>query len=230
MDLPRKIGAALVLAGSLLLAIYVVPTVYGAAMARIEMAQFRAQTSTNRLWDAARVRAYRRSLGVALTPEAVLRVPKLGIEVPVFEGTSELTLNRGVGHISGTALPGQSGNIAISGHRDGFFRPLKDIAVGDMIEIQRPTKSGEEQAGEAGNPSSPTPSGAAGIATDRYKVIQIKIVFPSDTSVLNKTSDATLTLVTCFPFYYVGSAPERYIVQASLQNAANTVKNTTGAY
>jgi sortase A len=129
-------------------------------------------------------------------PEAILRVPKAGIEVPVLEGTDDLTLNRGAGHIAGTALPGQAGNMAITGHRDGFFRGLKDVAPGDTIEVVR--------------------SGTAGSQTDKYLVRNIKIVFPTDTSVLNKTPDSTLTLITCYPFYFVGAAPQRYVIQASL--------------
>jgi sortase A len=183
-------------AGSLLLAGFLVPAVYGRAMAHLAVAQFRAQNRSQSLWDTARIRAYQRTLGVAMTPpEAVLRIPKVGIEVPVFEGTSDLVLNRGVGHISGTALPGQPGNLAITGHRDGFFRGLKDIAVGDRIELQRPGSASQ---------------------TDIYLVRKIAIVFPSDTSVLHSTDNSTLTLVTCYPFYYVGAAPQRYIVQATL--------------
>jgi sortase A len=193
-------------AGGLLLAAFLVPAVYGRAMAHLAVAQFRAQNHSQSLWDTARIRAYQHTLGVALTPpEAILRIPRVGIEVPVFEGTSDLVLNRGVGHIAGTAMPGQpggpAGNIAITGHRDGFFRGLKDIAVGDRIELQRP--------------------GAASL-TDTYLVRNVAIVFPSDTSVLNPTNASTLTLVTCYPFYYVGAAPQRYIVQATLLTSADS--------
>jgi sortase A len=162
-------------------------------MSHFALAQFRAAGSSNRLWDSARIRAYQRSLAVSFpAPEAILRVPKAAIEVPILEGTDDLTLNRGVGHIPGTSLPGHSGNIALTGHRDGFFRGLKDIAAGDTIEVVRHNQ------------------------TDKYVVRNIKIVLPSDTSVLKQTDDSTLTLITCYPFYYVGSAPQRYIVQASL--------------
>jgi len=199
MMLSRKIGVSLMTVGAVLLAIYVVPTVYGSAMSHLAVARFRAESRTNSLWDSARIQAYKRTLDVNFpAPEAVLRVPRLGIEVPVLEGTSDLTLNRGVGHIPGTALPGQPGNVAITGHRDGFFRPLKDASIGDVIEVQRRSQ------------------------TDRYVIRKIKIVFPSDTSVLNSTTDSTLTLVTCYPFYYVGAAPQRYIVQASLISASTS--------
>ncbi len=192
-NLRRSLSSLSIGAGLLLIAIYLVPTVYGTVMSHLALAQFRASGASNRLWDSARIRAYQRSLAVSFpAPEAILRVPKAAIEVPILEGTDDLILNRGVGHIPGTSLPGHSGNIAITGHRDGFFRSLKDIVAGDTIEVVRHNQ------------------------TDRYLVRNIKIVLPSDTSVLNQTDDSTLTLITCYPFYYVGSAPQRYIVQASL--------------
>jgi sortase A len=197
MHWQRKAGFALMTAGSLLLAAFVVPTVYGRAMSHLAVAEFRATSGSHRLWDSARIHAYERTLDMAMpVSEALLRVPKVGIEVPVYEGTSDLTLNRGVGHVSGTAMPGAPGNVAITGHRDGFFRGLKDVAVGDRIELQQ----------------------AASGATDTYVVKQIRIVSPQDTSVLNKTDASTVTLITCYPFYYVGAAPQRYIVQAEKQD------------
>jgi sortase A len=192
-NLRRSLGSLSIGAGLLLIAIYLVPTVYGTVMSHLALAQFRAAGASNRLWDSARIRAYQRSLAISFpAPEAILRVPKAAIEVPILEGTDDLTLNRGVGHIPGTSLPGHSGNIAITGHRDGFFRGLKDLTTGDTIEVVLHNQ------------------------TDKYLVRNIKIVLPSDTSVLNQTDDSTLTLITCYPFYYVGSAPQRYIVQASL--------------
>ena len=206
MSWPRKIGVSLIVTGAVLCGVYLVPTVYGSAMSHLAVARFRSQSTTNSLWDSARIRAYERTLNLSFpAPEAILRVPRLGIEVPVLEGTSDITLNRGVGHIAGTALPGQPGNIAITGHRDGFFRPLKDAREGDIIEVQRKSQ------------------------TDRYIVSEIKIVFPSDTSVLNNTTDSTLTLVTCYPFYFVGAAPQRYIIQASLLAPAPTSTAVTPA-
>jgi sortase A len=209
MHWQRKVGVALMAAGVLLLAAFVVPTVYGRAMSSLTVAAFRAQSSSNSLWDSARIRAYKKTLGVEMSrPEAVLRVPKVGIEVPVFEGTSDLVLNRGVGHVSGTAMPGENGNMAISGHRDGFFRGLKDVAVGDRIEVQRDTETGR---------------------ADTYVINKIKIVLPQDVSVLKPTEKTTLTLITCYPFYYVGAAPERYIVQASLLNEAHAAVDRGGS-
>jgi len=148
------------------------------------------------LWSVKRVSAYKQSLLEKKdAPLAILRVPKINLEVPVFNDTDDLTLDRGVGRIVGTAEIGQPGNLAIAGHRDGFFRGLQNIAVGDIIEIEGPTHS------------------------DRYTVSEIRIVAPEDTYVLNSTPTRTLTLVTCFPFYFVGHAPKRYIVKASFQDA-----------
>lgn len=124
---------------------------------------------------------------------AVLRIPRLRLEVPVLEGTDEFTLNRGVGRIAGTAQPGEGGNLGIAGHRDGFFRPLKDITAGDSIELV--TTSG----------------------TDVYAVDRVRITTPADVSALRPTTKPSLTLVTCYPFYFVGAAPKRYIVEASLK-------------
>lgn len=200
MTSPHKLAPLLIALGTVFLAVYALPTAYGTAMAHLAVAQFRAQTPTHRLWDSARIRAYRRTLNVAVPPpEAILRIPRLGLEVPILEGTSELVLNRAAGHIPGTALPGQPGNLAIAGHRDGFFRPLKDLTPGDLILVETPTR------------------------TDRYQVGKIKIVFPGDTSVLNRTTASTLTLVTCYPFYFVGAAPQRYIVEASILPPAPTL-------
>jgi sortase A len=146
------------------------------------------------LWAAKRVAAYKDSLAKkGDRPLAVLRIPKIDLEVPVFDDTDDLTLNRGVGRILGTAEVGGVGNLGIAGHRDGFFRGLKDLAPHDEIELVR--------IGHA----------------DTYVVEKIQIVNPEDVSVLDPTPVPSLTLVTCFPFYYVGSAPQRFIVHASMK-------------
>lgn len=124
---------------------------------------------------------------------AVLRIPKLSLEVPVLDGTDAITLNRGVGRIQGTALPGQRGNIAIAGHRDGFFRGLKDIHAGDEIELLTAQR------------------------TDIYIVDRTVIVDPNDVSVLENGATPALTLVTCYPFHYIGNAPRRFVIEASLK-------------
>ena len=126
----------------------------------------------------------------ATMPIALLRIPRLALEVPVFDDTSERNLNRGAGWIEGTAAPDEDGNIAIAAHRDRYFRALKDIAVGDVVELDSLT---ERRV---------------------YRVTRLSIVKPSDTSWLHATRTAAITLVTCYPFYYVGHAPKRYIVRA----------------
>ena len=116
-------------------------------------------------------------------PLAVLRIPKIRLEVPVLPGTDDRILDRGVGHIEDTAPPGTDGNSGIAGHRDGFFRGLKDIVPGDAIELD--TLDGKEA----------------------YRVERTWVVDPEDVSVLDPTPTRVLTLVTCYPFYFVGSAP-----------------------
>ena len=143
------------------------------------------------LWDTERIAAWRSSLEQeAPPPLAVLRIPKIGLEVAVLPGTDDLVLNRAVGHIEGTAVPGEDSNSGIAGHRDGFFRGLKDIGPGDGIEVE--TLRGK----------------------DLYRVERVWIVFPEDVWVLDATPERSITLVTCYPFYFVGSAPQRYIVRA----------------
>jgi len=126
---------------------------------------------------------------------AVLDMPGLGLKVPVYGSASDLDMDRGAGWIQGTAALDQVGNVGIAGHRDGYFRVLKDAAVGDAIKLQTP--SGER----------------------RYVVNEILIVDPVDIEVLDPSDDQTLTLVTCYPFYFVGSAPQRYIVKAQLDDS-----------
>jgi sortase A len=108
----------------------------------------------------------------------------------VVEGVDDNDLKRAVGHIPGTALPGESGNVGIAGHRDTFFRPLRSIQLDDTITVS--TLQG----------------------SSRYRVVSTNVVRPEDIQVLYPTGRATLTLVTCFPFDYVGSAPKRFIVRA----------------
>jgi sortase A len=116
----------------------------------------------------------------------------LNVKAPVYNGTDEVNLNRGVGRIKGTSRFSVPGNVGIAGHRDGFFRALKDIEVGDTVDML--TFQGKSE----------------------FVVSSITIVDPSDVSVLAPTDDATITLVTCYPFYFVGHAPKRYIVKGEL--------------
>lgn len=158
------------------------------------------------LWDQQRIRDYQTSLPQhSDQPEAVLRVDKIHLVVPVLNGTDDLTLNRGVGRIIGTARVGARGNLGIAGHRDGFFRGLKDLNVGDSVQLE-------------------TKKGAQG-----YVVDWIKIVAPTDVSVLKSTGAPSLTLVTCYPFYFIGSAPQRYVVHASLTDDPKRETQTLNA-
>jgi sortase A len=171
----------------------------GASAAGDDAEQQPAAPVDFRLWSANRVRAYSDALAVRVgAPLAVLSISKLGLCVPIFNGTDAMTLNRGAGRISGTARPGERGNIGIAAHRDSFFRGLKDVEVGDRIEL------------------------AALNQKFVYSVDKISIVTPSDLSVLRARSRPSLTLVTCYPFYFVGDAPQRYIVQASLVDSNQT--------
>ncbi len=140
-----------------------------------------------------RAKLYQANFDVSDQALAVLRVPRLHLEAPVLEGTDALTLNRGLGRITGTSRLGENGNVGIAGHRDGFFRPLEDINPGDLIELV--SRSG----------------------TDIYTVDHISITDPTDVSVLQSGNKPKLTLVTCYPFHYVGPAPQRYVVEASLK-------------
>lgn len=199
--------------GFALLAVWGAATLHGIVLSRAALAEFRSNQSTNARgpeqhsvalasgvnfanWSIKRVHAYKESLlRKVAAPLAVLRIPKIHLEVPMFDGTDNATLNRGVGRILGTAQLGASGNLAIAGHRDGFFRGLKNLARGDVIELARPGQS------------------------DFYVIERMQIVSPADVSVLDSTASPSLTLVTCFPFHFVGSAPQRYIVRASLRNS-----------
>jgi sortase A len=120
----------------------------------------------------------------------MLDVPRLKLSTPVIQGDDDNTLKRAVGHLPDTPLPWEDGNAAFAGHRDGLFRPLKDIQVGDEIRFRT---SRDEF---------------------RYRVTGTSIVTPDDVSVLEKRSRPSLTLITCYPFYYVGNAPKRFIIHA----------------
>jgi sortase A len=119
-----------------------------------------------------------------------ISIPRIGLSVNILEGTDTKALRRGAGHITGTALPGEHGNIGIAGHRDTFFRELRNVRQNDDVVLT-------------------TPSG-----TYSYKVDSISVVAPEDTSVLQYKGDSVLTLVTCHPFDFIGSAPDRFIVRA----------------
>jgi sortase A len=217
-SMPRAIRgfeSLLLLFGFLLLLLFAAVHVYDAMYSHAALRAFRHPESTAsgvpgvpspgnlaipdfRFWSQKRVEAYQASLiGPVQRPLSVLRIPAIDLEVPVLEGTDDLTLNRAVGHIEGTPRPGpgETGNIGIAGHRDGFFRALRNIHLGDTIDLMA----------ERGN--------------SRYVVDEIVIVPPNDVSVLAPRSKPALTLVTCYPFYFVGSAPLRYVVRATVADS-----------
>jgi sortase A len=141
-------------------------------------------------WSSKRVAKYEASLETPVHAIGRLEIPDADLSVMVLEGTDEETLDRAVGHIPGTARPGQSGNLGIAGHRDGYFRGLRHLESGAAVTLTT----------------------LDGIA--HYRVDKIEIVHPARTDVLASTGEATLTLVTCYPFYHVGNAPSRYVVHA----------------
>jgi sortase A len=140
-----------------------------------------------------------------------IELPRLGVRAMVREGVDDGTLRRAVGHIPATALPGEPGNVGLAGHRDTFFRQLRNVHKKDRIAIR--TLNGEYD----------------------YVVDSLKVVKPSDVQVLASSGDNVLTLVTCYPFNYVGHAPRRYIVRARQvgapvpESAANANESTVGA-
>jgi sortase A len=158
------------------------------------------------LWSEKRVKEYEASLADRIDdPLGVLRVERIHLEVPVFDGTDDEILKRGVGRIVGTARIGQIGNVGIAGHRDGFFRGLKDVQVGDTMQLDTV------------------------MGTQTYVIDSIKLATPADVSVLRNEPTPALTLVTCYPFYFVGSAPQRYIVHASLRGEPKTINEPAEA-
>lgn len=124
-----------------------------------------------------------------------IEVPRLNLSAVAREGVDVKTLRTSVGHVPGTALPGAEGNAAFAAHRDTFFRPLEGIRTGDDVVVTTPT------------------------GVHRYAVTSTRIVDPTEVSVLDATGGRQLTLVTCYPFTFVGNAPKRFIVQATLRNS-----------
>jgi sortase A len=119
-----------------------------------------------------------------------IEIPRLLLSAVVVEGVDKTTLRRAVGHIPGTAMPGRTGNVGLAGHRDTFFRSLKDVKIKD--EVQLSTLAGNFN----------------------YEVESLRVVDPENVGVLAPSGQNVLTLVTCYPFYFVGPAPKRWIVRA----------------
>jgi sortase A len=145
------------------------------------------------LWAPGRIADYQASIQGEIPPIlAVLEIPTVGLKVPVYPTDSDLNMDRGAGVVDGMAYPHEPGNIGIAGHRDGYFRVLKDVKAGDPVLLQ-------------------TLEGPKKFRVDATQVVEI-----TDKRLLQDTEAQTVTLVTCYPFYFVGHAPKRFIVTASL--------------
>lgn len=163
--------------------------------AAVHLATRLDQASQDRVLESLREPRNPASPGPSVVPPralvARLEVPRLGMKAIVREGVDSGTLRRAVGHIPDTALPGQPGNAALAGHRDTFFRPLRHVRKDDRIRVTTPERIHE------------------------YRVTDTRVVGPEDVSVLAPTDEPTLTLVTCYPFGFVGAAPKRFVVRAT---------------
>ena len=180
--------------GLLLSGVYGLAVVAGETGRRADLEAFASGTPgpDTSLWSESRIRDFAASQGLdAAPPVGVLRIPSLDLAVPVYPDQSELHLNRGVGLVEGSGSPDTGGNAAIAGHRDGFFRVLKNAQEGEIIEVQ--TRLG----------------------VHRYRIISTDIVDKLDNRLLADTEEPTVTLVTCYPFYFVGDAPQRFLVRAA---------------
>jgi sortase A len=129
-----------------------------------------------------------------------IEIPSVGISAVVVEGTNRASLRRAAGHIQGTAVPGQPGNIGIAAHRDTFFRPLRNVRLNDIVTLT--TLRGEYD----------------------YRVVSTRVVSPDEVSVLNPSDREILTLVSCYPFYFVGPSPNRFIVRAERVTQASAAE------
>jgi sortase A len=162
---------------------------------QVDVTDYEPPAPDQSLWSAGRIASFAASLAENTSPVlGIFEIPRLELELPIYDGATDLHMDRGIARIEGTAMPGHDqGNLGIAGHRDGYFRVLKDIQFGDEILVT--TSAGKQT----------------------YVVEQLMIVDPSAVEVLHRTPKPTITLVTCYPFYFVGHAPERFIVRAALQ-------------
>lgn len=200
-----RLGIVAVVAGTLLAVVYIGASL-AAAHAREEgIASFEAAKELSALErppvrvaaaePAERAVAPSSKGPAADGPEGILRIPALGVTVPVFTGTDEPTLMRGAGRVEWSAPIGAPGNVGIAAHRDGAFAPLKHIALGNRVLL--------ESAG----------------GTLQYEVVDFFVVAPEDVHVLDPREEPYVTLITCYPFNFVGAAPRRFIVHARLARA-----------
>lgn len=159
--------------------------------------QLRSATETTQvenpdtaLWSASRIAAWGEAIDLIDRPIGTLLIPALDVEVPLFPDTNEIALTLGAGLISGTADLNGNGNVGMASHRDGHFRHLKNVSVGDLLLVKTDHR------------------------LRQYLVVDTRVVEPSDTWVLDPSEEPSITLVTCYPFHLIGSAPQRYIVSA----------------
>jgi sortase A len=183
--------------GTALITLYCGTRAYGELERRQAIAAFahtpnQSHSPDQSAWSSGRIRAYAVAAGPddSERPVAVLRIASVSLEVPVYANSSERNLNRGAGLIAGTARPRSGGNVAIAAHRDGYFRALRSVAVGDVVELESRSQM------------------------QSYRITELVIVEPTEIWPLDDTQESAVTLVTCYPFYFVGHAPQRFIVRA----------------
>jgi LPXTG-site transpeptidase (sortase) family protein len=195
VEVGKTLGRALILAGALMLAGWGYSLLQELRFERAATGLLEGKIHSNGI--VSRLDSHRNQLLVQPRPGDIIGridIPRIHVSVIVLEGSNSRILRFGAGHIQGTALPGTRGNIAIAAHRDTFFRPVRDIRPNDIITLT--TLRGIFQ----------------------YRVDGTEIVDPDDIQVLYRTRDPQLTLVTCYPFYYLGAAPKRFIVHARQQS------------
>jgi LPXTG-site transpeptidase (sortase) family protein len=185
--------AALFTAGAMLLTIYAWSRADAFVGSAADIRRFEEQMPDTTLWSSSRLRSYQTA---AAAPRAevvgVIEIPRVSLRAPIYPDIREVHLNRGVGLIPAMSVPGQMGNLGLAGHRDGFFRALKDVAIGEHIDVVTRDRQ------------------------YRYQVVSTTIVKSDDVALLQRTGDPVITLVTCYPFYLVGHAPQRFIVRGQL--------------
>ncbi|WP_129645263.1 class D sortase [Peristeroidobacter agariperforans] len=171
-----------------------------ADLARVTTAAARATTTSN---DPPAAVDIVQSAAEASGLQGLLEIPSLGLRTPLYSDTSEFNLNRGAGLIAGMSVPGHGGNLGVAAHRDGIFRALENIRVGAAIEVR--TASFHYV----------------------YHVTSIAIVDRTDAALLRHTDEPAITLVTCYPFRFVGPAPRRFVVRGQLDSAREATASVT---
>jgi len=194
----KNLSLVMILVGIVLLG-YVVSEYWG---------MYRSQQRLEAEWDR-QAASYNTLAPAVIPPDQMLTrvvIPKIGLDAIVVEGASRKALSEGPGHMKETAMPGETGNAVITGHRDTFFRHIYELVKGDRVQVRR---AGREFT---------------------YEVTGKKIVMPDDVSVIRQTPDAQLTLITCYPVYYIGPAPKRLVVFSRLIDSSQYgVAQTAGA-